>query len=215
MAVVVSVEDVSLKMKEHLLLKNINLTVDEGQICGFVGRNGCGKTMLMKCICGFVRVSEGKIKVFDKEIGTDVDFAPDTSCLIETPGFIPYYNGYQNLRILSQLSKQRRKKEELYEIMKMVGLEPNLKRSVNKYSLGMRQRLGIAQAIMDDSRLLVLDEPFNGLDENGLDEIRNLLLKMKQMNKTIILSSHNKEDINLLCDVVISLKNGEIVRGRH
>jgi ABC-2 type transport system ATP-binding protein len=99
--------------------------------------------------------------------------------------------------------------------MKMVGLEPNLKRSVNKYSLGMRQRLGIAQAIMDDSRLLVLDEPFNGLDENGLDEIRNLLLKMKQMNKTIILSSHNKEDINLLCDVVISLKNGEIVRGRH
>lgn len=208
---VIEVKDVSLKIKEHVLLKHINLSVAEGEICGLVGRNGCGKTMLMKCICGFVRPSSGEIIVFEQKVGTDVDFAPDMSCLIETPGFIPYYSGYRNLSILSQLGSHRRSKEELKEIIQTVGLNPKLKRSVNKYSLGMRQRLGIAQAIMDDSRLLILDEPFNGLDEEGVEEIRHLLLDLKGEGKTIIISSHNKEDIDLLCDTVIRMKSGEIV----
>lgn len=208
---VIEVKDVSLKIKEHVLLKHINLSVAEGEICGLVGRNGCGKTMLMKCICGFVRPSSGEIIVFEQKVGTDVDFAPDMSCLIETPGFIPYYSGYRNLSILSQLGSHRRSKEELKEIIQTVGLNPGLKRSVNKYSLGMRQRLGIAQAIMDDSRLLILDEPFNGLDEEGVEEIRHLLLDLKGEGKTIIISSHNKEDIDLLCDTVIRMKNGEMV----
>lgn len=208
---VIEIKDVSLKIKEHVLLKHINLSVAEGEICGLVGRNGCGKTMLMKCICGFVRPSSGEIIVFEQKVGTDVDFAPDMSCLIETPGFIPYYSGYRNLSILSQLGSHRRSKEELKEIIQTVGLNPKLKRSVNKYSLGMRQRLGIAQAIMDDSRLLILDEPFNGLDEEGVEEIRHLLLDLKGEGKTIIISSHNKEDIDLLCDTVIRMKSGEIV----
>lgn len=208
---VIEIKDVSLKIKEHVLLKHINLSVAEGEICGLVGRNGCGKTMLMKCICGFVRPSSGEIIVFEQKVGTDVDFAPDMSCLIETPGFIPYYSGYRNLSILSQLGSHRRSKEELKEIIQTVGLNPGLKRSVNKYSLGMRQRLGIAQAIMDDSRLLILDEPFNGLDEEGVEEIRHLLLDLKGEGKTIIISSHNKEDIDLLCDTVIRMKGGEIV----
>lgn len=208
---VIEIKDVSLKIKEHVLLKHINLSVAEGEICGLVGRNGCGKTMLMKCICGFVRPSSGEIIVFEQKVGTDVDFAPDMSCLIETPGFIPYYSGYRNLSILSQLGSHRRSKEELKEIIQTVGLNPRLKRSVNKYSLGMRQRLGIAQAIMDDSRLLILDEPFNGLDEEGVEEIRHLLLDLKGEGKTIIISSHNKEDIDLLCDTVIRMKGGEIV----
>lgn len=208
---VIEVKDVFLKIKEHVLLKHINLSVAEGEICGLVGRNGCGKTMLMKCICGFVRPSSGEIIVFEQKVGTEVDFAPDMSCLIETPGFIPYYSGYRNLSILSQLGSHRRSKEELKEIIQTVGLNPKLKRSVNKYSLGMRQRLGIAQAIMDDSRLLILDEPFNGLDEEGVEEIRHLLLDLKGEGKTIIISSHNKEDIDLLCDTVIRMKSGEIV----
>ena len=208
---VVEVKEVSLKIKEYVLLNHINLSVAEGEICGLVGRNGCGKTMLMKCIFGFVRPSSGEIIVFEQKIGTDVDFASDMSCLIETPGFIPYYSGYRNLRLLSQLGNHRRSKEEIKEIIRAVGLNPDLKRSVNKYSLGMRQRLGIAQAIMDDSRLLILDEPFNGLDEEGVEEIRHLLLNLKRDGKTIILSSHNKEDINLLCDTVVRMKSGEIV----
>lgn len=208
---VIEVKDVSLKIKGHVLLKHINLSVAEGEICGLVGRNGCGKTMLMKCISGFVRPSSGEIIVFEQKVGTDVDFAPDMSCLIETPGFIPFYSGYRNLSILSQLGSHRRSKEELKEIIQTVGLNPGLKRSVNKYSLGMRQRLGIAQAIMDDSSLLILDEPFNGLDEEGVEEIRHLLLDLKGEGKTIIISSHNKEDIDLLCDTVIRMKSGEIV----
>ncbi len=191
------------------VLKNINRTFEKGKIYGIVGRNGSGKTVLMKCILGFYKPSRGTIKVFGKQIGKDTDFAQNTGMIIETPGFIGTETGYNNLKWL--LGSKKSKQVDIKSIIKLVGLDPELKKPVNKYSLGMRQRLGIAQAIMENTKLLILDEPMNGLDNSGVRDIRNLLLSLKEQGKTIILASHNKEDISLLCDEVIELDHGKII----
>lgn len=204
---IIKVEDVSLTMQKTEILKNINITFETGQIYGLVGRNGSGKTMLMKCICGFVRPTKGSIFVGDKKIGQDLDFIENAGIIIETPGFIPYYSGLKNLMILAGLNKKITK-EEVKKTMEQVGLNPKLKRYVGKYSLGMRQRLGIAQAIMEEPDILILDEPMNGLDNQGVEDIRKILLEQKEQGKTIIISSHNREDIDILCDQVWEMNHG-------
>lgn len=205
----VEVKQVSLTLQKTKILKNVDVTFQGGQIHGIVGRNGSGKTMLMKCICGFVKPSEGHIFVNEREVGKDMDFPENMGIIIETPGFIPYYSGYKNLKLLADLNKKIGA-EKIKECMELVGLDPALKRSVKKYSLGMRQRLGIAQAIMEDPELLILDEPFNGLDEEGVNEMREVFLKLKKKGKNIILASHNKEDIEILCDTVHQMRKGEM-----
>lgn len=205
----VEVKGVSLTLQKTEILKDIHVTFESGQIHGIVGRNGSGKTMLMKCICGFVKPDKGQIFVDEKEVGKDMDFPENMGIIIETPGFIPYYSGYKNLKLLADLNKKIGA-EKIRETMELVGLEPGLRRHVRKYSLGMRQRLGIAQAIMEEPDLLVLDEPFNGLDEDGVNEMRKVFLKLKEQGKNIILASHNKEDIDILCDTVHEMKKGEI-----
>lgn len=205
----VEVKQVSLTLQKTKILKNVDVTFQGGQIHGIVGRNGSGKTMLMKCICGFVKPSEGHIFVNEREVGKDMDFPENMGIIIETPGFIPYYSGYKNLKLLADLNKKIAA-EKIKECMELVGLDPALKRSVKKYSLGMRQRLGIAQAIMEDPELLILDEPFNGLDEEGVNEMREVFLKLKKKGKNIILASHNKEDIEILCDTVHQMRKGEM-----
>lgn len=186
--------------KEHIL-KNVSLSIPPGTIYGVVGNNGSGKTVLMKCICGFMKCDSGKIYVNGKVVGKEVDFPDRLGVIIETPGFISSMSGYKNLKILASL-KGRIGKEEIRDTMKMVGLNPDMKKNVAKYSLGMRQRLGIAQAIMEDPNVLVLDEPFNGLDKHGVVEIRALLHKLKNDGKAILLASHNAQDILELCDHV-------------
>ena len=163
--------------------------------------------MLMKCICGFVRPTEGEIFVAGKKIGRDLDFPDNTGIIIETPGFIPYYSGYKNLKLLADL-KNKIDKQQIRNTMVQVGLDPDLKRHVRKYSLGMRQRLGLAQAIMEDPELLILDEPMNGLDKEGVADMRQYLLDLKEQGKTILIASHSSEDIDILCDTVSEMDKG-------
>ncbi len=209
-AAMVDVRDVSLILQKNRILDHISVSFEKGKIHGLVGRNGSGKTMLIKCICGFVRPTSGEIVVGGKRVGADVDFPDDMGYIIETPGFIPYYSGYMNLKLLADL-KGRIGKEEIRESMERVGLDPDLRRHVRKYSLGMRQRLGIAQAIMEDPDILLLDEPFNGLDSDGVREMHDYFLSLKEEGKTMILVSHSTEDIDLLCDHVVHIEKGRIV----
>lgn len=198
------VENVSKSFGKEQVLNNINFTIPPGSIYGVVGNNGSGKTVLMKCICGFMKCDTGRIIVNGKQVGREVDFPDHLGVIIETPGFISNLSGYKNLKILAAL-KGRIGKAEIRETLQRVGLQPDLKKPVAKYSLGMRQRLGIAQAIMEDPSVLVLDEPFNGLDKYGVVEIRALLKELKGAGKSILLASHNAQDIEELCDHVQDL----------
>ena len=198
---------VTKKFGQELVLKEVNLTLEQGRVYGIIGNNGSGKTVLMKCICGFLIPTTGLIQVFGSSSGQDVDFPESLGVIIETPGFLTNLTGRKNLEILAGM---RRKigPVEIQQVLEKVGLDPALKKPVANYSLGMRQRLGIAQAIMEDPKLLILDEPFNGLDKHGVGEIRKLLLELKEEGKTILLASHNEEDIRILCDEVYEMDGG-------
>lgn len=206
---IINVKGVYLTISKNEILKDIDLALDANQIHGLIGRNGSGKTMLMKCICGFIKPTSGEIVVDGKRIGKDVDFPKNMGIIIETPGFIPYYSGYRNLKLLAGL-KGKISKQKIMKSMEQVGLDPKLKRHVRKYSLGMRQRLGLAQAIMEDPDILILDEPFNGLDKDGVKEMREYLLSYKEQGKTILICSHSAEDIEVLCDTVYEMDKGRI-----
>lgn len=204
---VIRVMDVCKCFGEEEVLKHVTFDFREGLIYGIVGNNGSGKTVLMKCICGFLEPTSGEITVNYKTIGRDVDFPEDTGVIIETPGFLPNLTGFRNLELLASLQRKIGR-ETVRRTIEMVGLDPDLKKPVGKYSLGMRQRLGIAQAIMEDPSILILDEPFNGLDKNGVRQMHDLVLSQKEKAKTIILSSHSQKDIDVLCDVVCEMDGG-------
>lgn len=203
----IEINGLSKKFGTVEVLHEITRSFEKGKIHGVVGNNGSGKTVLFKCICGFMKPTTGTVCVNGKIIGKDVDFPLDIGIIIETPGFIPYYSGIKNLQILAAINNKINT-QQIIQTLKTVGLDEKLKRPVSKYSLGMRQRLGIAQAIMEDPEVLILDEPFNGLDKNGVAQIRNLILSLKERGKTIILASHNKEDIDILCDTVWEMDAG-------
>lgn len=204
------VKDLSLKIKNETILSDINLHIEKGKITGLVGRNGCGKTMLMKCITGFVKPTSGEVVFNEKRIGEDIDFPKDTGIIIETPSFIPYYSGRKNLLELASLNKKIGKKE-IDKVLEKVGLYEARNKMVRKYSLGMRQRLGIAQALMEEPETLILDEPMNGLDNDCVEMIRKILGQLKEEGKTILLVSHNKEDIRILCVEIYEMDKGKIV----
>ena len=207
MADIVVMRNITKRFGTETVLKQINLTMQAGKITGIVGRNGSGKTVLMKCLSGFLIPEEGEVTVFGKRIGKDVDFAPDTGIIIETPGFIDTESGRANLKYLQKLRKNERSMTP-EEAMELTGLEPANKKAVGKYSLGMRQRLGLAQAIMDRPKLLILDEPMNGLDNAGVEEMRKLFLALKEEGTAILMASHNPLDIEALCDEVYSMDHG-------
>ena len=197
------------KFGEERVLDDVNLAMEQGKVYGISGNNGSGKTVLMKCICGFLPVTDGRIRVNGKRIGIDIDFPERIGVIIETPGFLANLSGMRNLEILAGL-QGKVGKEGIQAAIRKAGLDPGLKKPVSKYSLGMRQRLGIAQAIMEDPEFLILDDPFNGLDKHGVADIRKLLLELKGQGKTIILASHNSEDIRILCDKVYEMDGGRI-----
>lgn len=205
----ISVNNVTLILQRHTILDHITANFDAGQIHGLVGRNGSGKTMLMKCIAGFLHPTQGNITIDGQSYAGRRRFPPNMGLILENPGFLPYISGLRNLMLLAELN-HKINKEQVRRTMELVGLDPDLRRPVGKYSLGMRQRLGIAQAIMEDPKLLILDEPFNGLDEQGVKDMRQVLLEFKQNNKTILLASHNTEDIALLCDHVYRMEHGTL-----
>ena len=189
------------------VLKHVTRNFEAGKIHGVVGNNGSGKTVMFKLICGFLQPTSGKVFVQGKQIGKDVDFPEDLGLIIETPGFLPQLSGLRNLEILASLKKKIGLKE-VAAVIRRVGLDPLSTKPVGKYSLGMRQRLGIAQAIMEDPSLLILDEPMNGLDKNGVAEMRDLFRSLATDGRTILLASHNIQDIDALCDTVSEMDAG-------
>ena len=189
------------------VLKHVTRNFEAGKIHGVVGNNGSGKTVMFKCICGFLQPTSGKVFVQGKQIGKDVDFPEDLGLIIETPGFLPQLSGLRNLEILASL-KRKIGLKEVAAVIRRVGLDPLSTKPVGKYSLGMRQRLGIAQAIMEDPSLLILDEPMNGLDKNGVAEMRALFNSLATDGRTILLASHNIQDIDALCDTVCEMDAG-------
>lgn len=205
--IAISVRNVCKDFGQVRVLKSVSRDFEAGKIHGIVGNNGSGKTVLMKCICGFLLPTEGMVLVNGKRVGKDVDFPSDLGIIIETPGFLPNITGVKNLEILASLNKKIGL-ADITDSIRRVGLDPQSKTPVGKYSLGMRQRLGIAQAIMENPSLLILDEPMNGLDKHGVAEMRKLIKGLKNEGKTILLASHNQGDIDELCDTVCEMDAG-------
>ena len=194
-----------------VVLDNVSIEFGKGKIYGIVGRNGCGKTVMFKCICGFLKPTSGQVRVSGKTIGKDCDMIQSAGIILETPGFLPGYSGIKNLAFLAAINNKLKRKD-LERVMELVGLDPKNKKLVSNYSLGMKQRLGIAQAIMENPNILILDEPMNGLDNGGVLEMRELFIRLKEQEKTILLASHNKEDIEILCDEVFYMDKGRLLR---
>ena len=205
--IVIRVEGVYKRFGTDTVLKDVSRSFERGRIHGIVGNNGSGKTVLMKCICGFLIPDGGSITVNGERVGVDVDFPRDMGLIIETPGFLPNVTGVKNLEILASLNKKIGLRE-IAASMRAVSLDQSMNKPVGKYSLGMRQRLGIAQAIMENPSLLILDEPLNGLDKHGVREMRQLIKWLKEQGKTILLASHNQGDIDELCDTVCEMDAG-------
>lgn len=203
--------EVTKKYGANTILSNLNLSLSSGNIYGIVGRNGSGKTMLLKCICGFVTPTFGIVKISynGKALSKDKNMNTNMGIIIENPGFLKEYNGYQNLKLLS-IVQGGIENQEIVDTMRLVGLDPKSKKKVGKYSMGMRQKLGIAQALLGDPNILLLDEPMNGLDEDSVKMLRELLLALKVQDKLIVLASHSKEDIEILCDEVFLMQSGKI-----
>ncbi|MFR1842916.1 MAG: ATP-binding cassette domain-containing protein [Oscillospiraceae bacterium] len=206
----IKIENVTKTFKENTVLNNVSINFEKGKIHGLIGRNGSGKTVLMKCICGFIPVTSGSITVRNKVISKK-NTPENIGLIIETPGFLPNYSGYRNLKFLADISGKANKNAIIRSI-ESVGLDPHSKKHVGKYSLGMRQRLGLAQAIMEDPDLLILDEPMNGLDKDGVKDMRDYLLKLKEQGKTMLIASHSAEDIEILCDTVCEMDKGVLTK---
>lgn len=204
---IIEVKNVSKKFQDHTVLKDVSVNFQSGKIYGIIGRNGSGKTVLFKSICGFFPVTSGEIVVNNKIVGKEIDIPSDLGIIIEEPGFLPNYSGYKNLKFLSNIHR-RIDDKGIYSVLKRVGLEKDAHKKVGKYSMGMRQRLGIAQSIMENQSILILDEPMNGLDKSGVEDVRTLLKELREEGKTIIIASHNSEDIRILCDEVYEMDGG-------
>lgn len=209
MSEAIVIKDLIMDFKKDRVLKGISHSFESGKIHGVVGNNGSGKTVMFKCICGFLTPTSGSVIVEGKRIGRDRDFPESIGVIIEAPGFLPQFSGLKNLEILASIKKNI-DVSEIAEIIRTVGLDPTSRKPVGKYSLGMRQRLGIAQAIMERPRILILDEPTNGLDKHGVREIRELIMSLRSPERTILIASHNMADIDELCDTVCEMDAGEL-----
>lgn len=210
---VLEIKNVSKSFNKTQVVKKVNMRCESGKIYGIIGHNGSGKTVLLKCICGFLKYEEGDILVNGKKIGKDVTMIQNAGIIIEEPAFLRKWSGYRNLEYLYRIRNSPDRKH-LSDVLRLVGLNPGLRKAVGKYSLGMKQRLAIAQAIMESPEILILDEPMNGLDKDGIAQMRELFLNMKESGKLMLLASHNKEDIDMLCDEVYEMENGQMERIR-
>jgi ABC-2 type transport system ATP-binding protein len=207
--IIISVKNLVKRFGEETVLQGISHDFEKGKIHGVVGNNGSGKSVFFKCICGFLLPEEGEIFIGGKRIGKDVDFPESVGIIIEAPGFLPNFSGFKNLKLLAAL-RGNITDEKIRDMIALVGLDPKSKKHVGKYSLGMKQRLGIAQAIMEDPDLLILDEPFNGLDKHGIAEMRELIKGLGKEGRTILIASHNQTDIEMLCDTVHEMDAGTL-----
>ena len=207
----IAINNYTKKIKKRTVLDNINLTFDKGKIYGLVGKNGCGKTMLLRGICGFITASQGEIIINNIKVGNG-KFAPSFGTVIENTELYNNLTAFENLSLLSSFSTNRVDKEVINYWIKRFGLEPTSKKKYGEFSLGMRQRLSLAQAFMEQPELIVLDEPTNALDEKGIKEFHEIALEAKNDGATIIIASHSKEDIDILCDKIFCMENGKITK---
>ncbi len=206
---IIQVRNVTKSFREVKALDGVSLDLERGKIHGIIGRNGSGKTVLFKCVCGFMTPTSGEVLVNGARVKA-AKAQENIGLMIETPGFIGGKSGLKNLLYLLAL-RGKRDLSTAQNAMRAAGLDPENRKPVRKYSLGMRQRLGIAQAIMEDPELLLLDEPMNGLDNQGVEDMRRLFGQLRERGKTILLASHNNEDIRALCDTVVELDHGRII----
>jgi len=207
---VIQLDAVSKTIRDRLILDHVSLDVPGGAIYGIRGPNGAGKSMLLRIVCGLVIPTGGTVRVFGQVIGKDREFPDYTGAMIDAPGFLPHHSGRKNLELLAMIRRQIGP-DEVRDAIRRVGLDPGDRRPVRQYSTGMRQRLGLAQAIMEHPKLLVLDEPTRGIDVQGVEDVHRLLKDLKEEGVTILLTSHDEAETRLLCDEVFLLDGGRLV----
>ena len=193
------------------ILNHINCSFQQGNIYGIRGKNGSGKTMLLKAISGLVRIDEGEINVGGQVLKKGNEFPEDVSALIENPGFIGNYSGFKNLKILARI-RNRISEETIVSYMERFQLDPYSKKKVKKYSLGMKQKLGIIAAVMESSKLILLDEPTNALDEESIHIFNEMVIEEKKRGNTVVITSHDFEELKSMADYIIEMENGKIIK---
>ncbi len=206
---VIEVKDYTKTLKGVTVLENINLEFESGHIYGLVGKNGSGKTMLLRAVSGLILPTTGYVSIDGKIIGKDMEFPESLGLIIENMQLLGEYSAFDNLKILAKINKKA-SDDDIKDAIATVGLDPDDMAHVSKYSLGMRQKLSIAQAIMEKPNLLLLDEPTNALDEESMGKIRKVMVEFKNAGALIILASHNKDDIAMMCDEVINISGGRV-----
>ncbi len=209
----IEIRNVTKVIKKTKVIDNVDITFEGGKIYGLSGKNGCGKTMLMRLISGLIYPTEGEVVIDGKILGKDCSFPKSIGLLIENPAFLEEYTAYENLRMLNGVGGNRLDKEEMLRLIQSVGLDPHDSRKYYKFSLGMRQRLGIAAAIMGKPDVILLDEPINAIDEDGVSEIRDLIRSLSDEDRIIIIACHDKEEMEYMADEIIYMKDGKIVKG--
>ena len=207
----IQIENMSKKIRDRVVLDGIDYTFRDGMTYGLKGINGSGKTMLMRVVSGLIYPTEGRVLVDGKELGKDVSFPESIGILIENPVFLDAYTGFGNLKLLASLN-DRAGDEDIREILQKVGLDPDDTRKYRKYSLGMKQRLGIAAALMEKPKILLLDEPFNALDTDGVARFSRLIREGQERGALIIMSCHEEGKLEEFADVILHMENGRIVR---
>ena len=209
----IDIQQVSKRFGAQQVLTNVSAHFGRGQITGLVGRNGSGKSVLLKIVVGLMSPDQGYVAVDGRRIGKEVDFAPNTGFIIDRPGFLGDRSGYANLRYLAAV-RSKIGKEQIFQAIQQVGLNPQDRKPVGKYSQGMRQRLGIAQALMEDPQLIILDEPMNALDNATVEQMRGVFSELKAAGKTLVITSHDERDIETLCDHVFAMDAGVLTQTR-
>ena len=209
----IEIKNVTKIIKKTKVIDSVSLKFEGGKIYGLSGKNGCGKNMLMRLISGLIYPTTGEIIINDKILGRDCSFPESIGLLIENPAFLTDYTAYENLKMLNGMVGKKLSKEEILDVIESVGLDPKDKRKYYKFSLGMKQRLGIAAAIMGKPEVILLDEPINAIDVDGVSEIRNLIRDLRDEDRVIVIACHDKEEMEYMADEIIYMKDGKIVKG--
>lgn len=207
----IEVQNYTKQIRKKTVLSEVNAVFESGKIYGLHGRNGSGKTMLLRAVCGLILPTQGRVLIDGKEVGKDIEFPESVGLIIENMTMMPEFSAFDNLNMLSKI-KKKASEQDIIEALEMVGLEPRDKKPVKAFSLGMKQKLNLAQAIMEKPDLYLLDEPTNALDEETVNKVRDLLLKLKDAGALIIIASHNKEDLDILCDEVCDIYEGKLTQ---
>lgn len=209
---IIEIENYTKNMEGNKILKNINITMESSKIYGFQGKNGSGKTMLMRAISGLIKPSYGEVRIDKEVLHKDISFPRSVGVLIENPDFIANYTAFQNLRTLADI-KNIIGDDDIKDLLRALELDPDSKKKFKQFSLGMKQKLGIACALMENPDLIILDEPFNGLDEKSITVVKELILERKQKGALCILSCHDQNELELLCDKIYVIEHGQIKEG--